>query len=77
MMKLPPPLSWLWDAWMAFSRVLGFVMSRIILTILWIVGFGIYGIILKVVGLFSKKESGASMWIDCEPVKSDSLKHQF
>lgn len=54
-MYLPPPFSWLYDAWMAFSKLLGMVMSKIILTVLWIVGFGIYGIIHKIVGLFVKK----------------------
>ncbi|MBI3331830.1 hypothetical protein HYZ99_02610, partial [Candidatus Peregrinibacteria bacterium] len=54
-MNLPPPFSWLWSAWMAFSHALGMVMSKIILTILWVVGFGLYGIVLKVIGLFQKK----------------------
>lgn len=65
-MKLPPPLHWLYQAWMAFSKVLGKVMSFIILTVLWIVGFGIYGIIAKLIRFFSKKEISVTYWINAE-----------
>ena len=77
-MKLPPPLSWLYNAWMAFSKVLGMVMSKIILTILWIVGFGIYGIIRKIGLLFvGKTEAPGTFWIDVPPTAPDDLHHQF
>ena len=61
-MELPPPFSWLWSAWMAFSKVLGMIMSKIILTVLWIVGFGVYAIIAKVIGLFGSKMKPATYW---------------
>jgi hypothetical protein len=77
-MKLPPPLNWLWKAWMAFSHVLGRIMSFLILTVLWIVGFGIYGIIGKIIRLFAKKkETPASFWIDVPPLGPEHLKRQF
>ena len=78
LMKLPPPFSWFYEAWMEFSKVLGLIMSKIILTILWIIGFGIYGIISRIVRA-SRREAptGKSFWIDVEPVKSDDLHHQF
>ena len=77
-MHLPPPLSWFYDAWMEFSTLLGFVMSKIILTILWIVGFGIYGITLKIIRLFVPKvQAPGSYWIDVPPTAPDDLHHQF
>lgn len=77
-MKLPPPFNWLYDAWMAFSHVLGMVMSKIILTILWIVGFGSYGIARKIIFLFVKKaEAPGTYWIDVLPTEPDDLHHQF
>ena len=76
-MKLPPPLSWLWSAWMGFSHVLGLVMSKIILTILWLTAFTIYALILKVSGLFQKTEKPATYWVDAEPDFKDSMKYQF
>ena len=49
---------------MAFSHILGMIMSTIILTILWIVGFGIYAVILKIVTLPARfRKSPDSYWI--------------
>ena len=77
-MRLPPPLSWFAEAWMEFSRVLGMIMSKVILTILWIVGFGIYGIILKIVRLFVRKSRApGTYWIDLPPAQSGDLHRQF
>jgi len=76
--KLFPPISWIYALWKKFSHVLGIIMSFIILTILWIVGFGLYAIILKIITLpkrFAKKPD--SYWIDVQPTTVESLKHQF
>jgi len=76
--KLFPPISWIYSLWKKFSHVLGIVMSFIILTVLWIVGFGIYAIILKIITLpkrFHKDPN--TYWIDAEPSDIDSMKHQF
>ncbi len=51
-MRVPTPLRRLYDAWMVFSKALGRVMSAILLTIFWIVGIGLYAVILKVVALY-------------------------
>ena len=75
LMKLPPPLNWLWSGWMAFSHALGKVMSWIILTMLWIVGFGIYAIIGKIMMLFKRSPVKNSYWIDV-PDQGD-LRRQF
>lgn len=78
-MKLPPPLSWFYEAWMEFSHVLGRIMSFIILTVLWIVGFGIYAIIAKLIGLFrrSSETASASFWIEVAPLEPKHLLRQF
>ena len=77
-MTLPPPLSWLWSAWKMFSEVLGKIMSKIILTILWIVGFGTYAIVLTFFRLFRRKSPPpASYWIDVPPAPPKNLHHQF
>jgi len=76
--KLFPPFNWIYSLWKKFSHVLGTVMSFIILTVLWIVGFGIYALILKLV-TFPKRFAAKTntYWIDSEPTSSDSMKHQF
>lgn len=75
-MKLPPPLSWFTEAWMEFSRALGIVMSKIILTILWIVGFGGYAIVFKIVRALRRSTPAGSYWIDVPP-DQDDLHRQF
>lgn len=76
--KLFPPLSWIYSLWKKFSHVLGIIMSFLILTILWVIGFGIYAIILKIITFpkrFSKDPH--SYWIEVEPTTPESMKHQF
>ena len=61
-MQLPPPLSWLYKTWMAFSHFLGMIMSRVILTLLWIVGFGSYAVILTIIRLIRKTPPKTTHW---------------
>lgn len=75
-MKMPAPLQKLYDLWMRFSHVLGRIMSSILLTILWIVVFGLYAIVLKVMRLFSKKISSDTYWIDVSKDSTD-MQYQF
>ena len=77
-MKLPPPLRFLWNGWMKFSHVLGLVMNTIILSVLWIVGFGLYAIIFKILSvpkLFAKAPE--TYWIEVKPDSRDSMKYPF
>ncbi len=77
-MKLPPPLNWLWAGWMKLSEAMGFVMSRILLTVLWIVAFGLYAVMTRAVMLFqAKKPKPASYWIETEKEHEGSMKYQF
>ena len=76
--RLPTPLKYSYAVWKKFAHVLGIIMSFLILTILWIVGFGIYAIAIKVITL-PKRFRGEpdSYWIDTEPTSLESMKHQF
>ena len=67
------------NTWLARPlRAIGMVMSKIILTILWIVGFGTYGIVMQLIGLFAKKTSNpATYWVDTQEDFKDSMKYQF
>lgn len=73
---LPPPISWLFALWKKFAHVLGVVMNTVILSILWIVGFGIYAIIIKMATL-CKTEKQDTFWIDAEVQTDESFSHQF
>ncbi|MEK7591044.1 MAG: SxtJ family membrane protein [Patescibacteria group bacterium] len=76
-MNLPRPLNWLYKGWMAFSHVLGMVMSKIILTILWLTAFTIYALVLKIGNLFRAKEHPSTYWIDAQSDFENSMKYQF
>jgi hypothetical protein len=66
------------DGWMKLSLAMGFVMSRILLTILWILGFGFYAVAQKVISPFAKKKTQKdSYWIDTEPDFENSMSRQF
>jgi len=75
-MTLPSPLKQLWSGWMAVSHAIGMVMSSIILTIMWVVIFGAYGIVLKLPALFVKKTKRDSFWWDVSGEQHD-FRHQF
>lgn len=76
--RLPQPIRMLYNLWKKFAHILGIMMSFLILTILWIVGFGIYAIILKVI-TFPKRfqPEPNSYWIDSELTTIESMKRQF
>jgi len=77
-MKIPEPLLPLYNAWMKFSHVLGLIMSTIILTILWIVGFGLYAIVLRIIHiprLFKKHPD--SYWITTKPTPLEEMRYPF
>ncbi|MDA0375825.1 MAG: hypothetical protein O3A80_00750 [bacterium] len=76
--KLFPPISWIYALWKKFSHVLGIVMSFLILTALWIVGFGTYAIVIRIITLpkrFAPKPD--TYWINVEPTTVESMKRQF
>ncbi len=76
--KLPTPIRQIFALWEMFSNVLGIVMSFIILTVLWIVGFGTYGIITKIITLPKRfKAEPDTYWITATSSTKDSMKHQF
>tara|TARA_Y100000310_G_scaffold310740_1_gene356279 strand:+ start:529 stop:840 length:312 start_codon:yes stop_codon:yes gene_type:complete len=72
--KLIPPFSWQHAIWLKFSHGLGIVMSKLILTILWIVGFGPYAIVWKLGHL--KKKKSDTYWVKVDNEKAD-MKYSF
>ncbi len=75
-MRIPTPLKGVYDLWMRFSHILGRIMSTILLTILWIVMFGLYAIVLKIMQLFSKTSKKDTYWIDVGNDNTD-MQYQF
>ncbi|PIR48347.1 hypothetical protein COU80_05250 [Candidatus Peregrinibacteria bacterium CG10_big_fil_rev_8_21_14_0_10_55_24] len=76
-MKFPAPLRWIYQGWMAFSHALGRVMSWIILTVVWLTIFGIYGIIVNIVNLLKPKSAPHTYWVDPFPQPPEAMRHQF
>lgn len=70
------PIRLAWRGWMAFSHVLGLVMSTILLTILWIVGFGSYAVATSIAGLRGRKPA-ISYWQAAIPQRHEDLLRQF
>ncbi len=60
---------------MAFSHALGFVMSRILLTIFWLTVIAAYALVLKAVVLVRPGRAPASYWRDAEP--QQDIRFQF
>ena len=73
--KLPKALQKAFDLWMKFAHALGYVMSRVILTILWIVVFGPYAIIWKLT--HRQKKNPDSYWIEIDKSVEQKLEYQF
>jgi len=68
----------LWHGWMRFSHAVGFVMSTIILTILWIAGFGLYAMMLKIVTFPSRfRKEPNSFWIASEQDPIENMRYPF
>lgn len=61
---------------MKISHAIGVVMSSIILTIVWVLVFGAYAIVLKIPSLFAKKAVQRTFWWDISEESSD-FQHQF
>ena len=75
-MNVPEPLQRLYALWMRFAHILGKIMSFILLSILWLVVFGIYAIILKIIRLFSRPSRADSYWHEVSQEESH-LQYQF
>ena len=73
--RLPKPLQLLYDLWEKFAHALGAVMSRVILTILWIIGFGPYALVYKLTR--KKEQPKETYWIDVPEDTHANLRHQF
>lgn len=49
--------------WMAFAHALGWVNSRILLTVLYVVILGPFALVRRVGSLFARRNSPASYWL--------------
>lgn len=76
-MSLPPWLRRVKDAWMKVSHLIGLVMSRILLTVLWLTVFSFYALVLRIAMLFKGRQEEAPRWIPVPPAEPDALRHQF
>ena len=76
-MNLPPPINWLWILWKRFAEVLGRVMSWFILSVLWILGFGIYAMAFKTLHLVRPPRKTTTYWVDPPKDFPNSMKYQF
>lgn len=76
-MKLPRPFIWLWEGWKYVSRMIGVVMSFIVLTILWAIIFGFYALIMKCVKLVKHAPAPVTYWHETDPDYPQSLSHGF
>lgn len=75
--RLPTPIKQLYALWKQFSHILGIVMSFLILSLLWFVGFGMYAIILNIIRLptlFARAPD--TYWIDAEKTTVESMQYQ-
>jgi hypothetical protein len=68
--------------WMKFAAALGWCNTRLLLTVLYLLLFGVAAIIIKIIrkDLLRKKPTpGKSYWIDKDPVAhtTDHARHQF
>lgn len=75
-MRIPQSLKPIAALWMKMSHAIGVVMSTIILSILWLVLFGLYAIVLKIVALFGRPPKRETYWNDVSEETSD-YQHQF
>jgi len=67
----------LWKYWMAFSHAIGMVMSWVILSVFWVVGIGIYALILQFVRLCTSTSARNAIWENPQPEYPESIRHQF
>lgn len=76
-MQIPTFLRGTARAWMAFSHLLGRIMSRIILTVFWLLCIGLYAVLWKFARLFTRSPVIGSMWKDATPQTAASMRYQF
>jgi|GEM_PF-3942091 len=70
------PLRWFWEGWKRAGHAIGIVLSFVVLTMLWIVAFGLYALIMKCGRVF-KDTAPATYWRAVDPDYPESLLHGF
>lgn len=59
------------------GKKIGIVMGFIILTIVWVIIFGIYALFVRIARLFRRRTPSASYWVDIPPALPDDAAHAF
>ncbi len=71
-------LSGLLLGWKKFSHVLGWVNSRIIFSIIYLVLFGVYNAVMRLIAVVGRQKKSETFWVDkkyTEPTVS--MQRQF
>ncbi len=63
--------------WLRLSHALGFIVSSILLTVLWVTLFAVYAAILKIIRFFRRPRSVVTYWIDAAENDQKNMCRQF
>ncbi len=63
--------------WLKLSHALGFLMSSILLTVLWVTLFAVYAIALKIIRFFRRPRNAVTYWIDVSENDQRNMCRQF
>ncbi len=63
--------------WLALSHSLSFVMSSILLAILWMTLFALYALILKIFRFFGRPSFVSTYWIETSNSEQGNMSQQF
>ena len=76
---IPSGLWWFYYCWMGFAFLMGNIVGRVLLAIIYYVVCTILALIMKVFGrdrLALKKKNADSYWIKCEEIAPDKEKYE-
>lgn len=78
-LKNVPVIRGLYRLWMLFAKALGFVMSRVIFTFLYVVVVGAYALAARAIRVLRRTELPLTYWKEKpdETQTLESLKNQF
>ena len=65
------------DYYLEIIKPIGLVMSAVVLTILWVVIFGIYAILTKLLRTIGVMKSVPTGWQDCPSEPPENVHYQF
>ncbi len=63
--------------WLRLNHALGFVLSSILLAVLWVTLFAVYAIALNIIRFFRHPRSAGTYWIDVSENDQRNMCRQF